>query len=318
MKNDLVKLETQYIKLLEKSGKSINTIKNYKNDLTCFKDFLIEEKLNDFKNFNTTHSNNFAHYLIKRYPKENSRRRRLQTIRKFFDYLVDQNVITTNIIKSIVPAAKKVELPRPPTFQELMKIRHAEENNLKRTQSPLEELTILRNILIFDLIYLAGLKVSDLHHLKNDQVFINDKNKSSRILRHTSKRDPASIPMPDSITPLYQKYSKLRDELSAKNDLEFDDVLFNANPFRILAGGLSPRGIELVFKIWATTYKTEITARNLRQAAIFRWLSLKKSAASIREWLGVTSFYDLKDYESLIKENPKRYTYVDLKTNHYE
>ena len=56
-------------------------------------------------------------------------------------------------------------------------------------------------------------------------------------------------------------------------DIEFNNFLFNANPYKILSGSLSARGIEIIFKEYSKKLKIEMTAKKLRQSCIFKWIS---------------------------------------------
>ena len=79
--------------------------------------------------------------------------------------------------------------------------------------------------------------------------------------------------------------------------VEFDSVLFNANPYRILSGGLSSRGIEIIFEEFRKKLMIECTAKSLRQACIFKWLKQKHKDSQIKEWLGLAPSYNLKMYK---------------------
>jgi hypothetical protein len=94
--------------------------------------------------------------------------------------------------------------------------------------------------------------------------------------------------MPAATTKLIQQYLK---ELPSKNYL-----LFNANAYKLISGGISSRGIELLFSDFRTKLKINMTARSLRQACAFRWLTQGKPESLIKEWLNVAPSYSLMPY----------------------
>jgi hypothetical protein len=81
------------------------------------------------------------------------------------------------------------------------------------------------------------------------------------------------------------------------SNIKFDSVLFNANPYRILSGGLSSRGIEIIFEEFRKKLMINCTAKSLRQACIFKWLKQKHKDSQIKEWLGLAPSYNLKMYK---------------------
>ena len=90
-------------------------------------------------------------------------------------------------------------------------------------------------------------------------------------------------------------------------------MFFNANPYRILKGGLSARGIEVLFKEFSKKLETPMTARSLRQACIFKWMAKDIPQARIKEWMGVRPSYDLKEYIKLREENLDKFQFPELR-----
>jgi len=165
---------------------------------------------------------------------------------------------------------------------------------VSKSSHPLEALIGIRNQVLVDLIYGAGLKVSDLSSLKMNHISLGS---SPRVLITPLKRDPYSIPLSENFVPLFKRYQEFLTIQKEKDYHEFDDFLFNANPYRILSGGLSPRGIETVFKELRGKLDIVLTPKSLRQACIFNWLGQKKKESLIKEWLGVAPSYSLKLYK---------------------
>lgn len=312
MKNiDLIEHQKNFLDSLDNSGKSFNTIKNYRTDLNCFNKFLAQKGQKTVINELTlTQVKEYCNYLDQIYNSPNSIRRRVQALRIFFDYLIANGVVESNPIKKAVVAAKVVELPAPPSFIVVQKFHQQFCNQTKSTKS-LEQLLGLRNKVLFYLIYGSGLKVSDISNLKVSNI-LKGQNNEYRVLISHPKRDPYTIKLPQGFSTLYKQYTDQLEKQKKIDNLDFDNLLFNANPYRILAGGLSPRGIEILFKDLKSKLGSHITAKSLRQACIFKWLIQGAPQASIKEWMGVQPQYSLAPYVSELEKNKDIYTFIDI------
>src|SRR5688572_11270115 len=102
MKWHLLEKQTEFLDLLQRQGKSFNTIKNYKADLSCFNAFLLgkQESLK-LSEFTTTQVQEYAQFLHGKYDSSNSVRRRVQALRLFFDFLMAQNIFQENPLKKM-------------------------------------------------------------------------------------------------------------------------------------------------------------------------------------------------------------------------
>ena len=297
-------LSEDFFKLLKSKGRSFNTIKNYKTDLECFRQYIEQNYSSEsLSHFDNKKIKLYGHYLEERYQSDNSRRRRVQTLRIFFDFLVEKSFFDSNPVRQIPTSPKFVDCPRPAklvhiqtAWEYLLKIA----NNSKETK--VNRLIAERNQLLILFIYGAGLKVSNLSNLKVEHLYL--KSDPPRVLISPPKREPYTIPLPIVFKELFEKYSQNLSAQKKVSDLNFSDVLFNANPHRVLSGGLSPRGIELVFEdIRKQIVSNDLTAKSLRQACVFKWLKQKCDHSLIKEWLGVAPSYSLKPYVDLATEH---------------
>lgn len=297
-------LQTNFIYNCKKQGKSPNTLKNYKTDLNCFNNFL---KDNDWEPNKKALTNSlirhYAHFLDKKYSSNNSRRRRLQTLRNFFDFLLSQGEVPNNPVRSIPTSPKFLDIPKPTSFKNLKKFWHHLTEEIDESKD-LQKLIAFRNLITTLLIFKGGLKVSDLSCLKKSHIFLG---KKPRVMITPPKRDPFSVPLPDEFNEFITEYLDILNIEMKKQNLEFEELLFNANPYKILSGGLSPRGLEVIFKEYSEKLKIELTPRSLRQACIFNWLK-DKSEENIKEWMGVAPSYSLKQY----KEHLQKHIYSDF------
>lgn len=309
-KLNLLKLQENFCASLSLAGKSFNTIKNYKTDLNIFNKFLLSQKANLALNEITEEQlKEYSRFLEKKYNSPNSIRRRVQALRLFFDYLISEGQYSYNPIKKMIVSPKVVDLPRPPKFH-LIKDIVKSLYQKKDDSSGHTKLLTMRNLVLIHLIYEAGLKVSDIENIQSSHI---KKSKGLyRILVTPEKKEPYMVSMPESFSVLHEEYHEL---LRARKDIDqvsFENYLFNANPYRVLSGGLSSRGIEIIFKELSKKHKCVLTAKSLRQACVMRWLNQNKQDSRIKELMGVQPNYSLKPYKDLIQEDPATFCYLDL------
>lgn len=310
MEWNMLEEQQDFLRLLEKQGKSFNTVKNYKADLACFNSFLINKQKNlKLRSFTPTQVQEYSQFLDQKYESSNSIRRRVQALRLFFDYLLIKNIFEENPLKKMAVSPKVLDAPAPTLFPEVISLNRLLHARVKNTEG-LSKLVHFRNLIIYHLIYGGGLKVSDLAKLHITAILRD--NKGLRVLVEHPKRDPYSIPLPASFRPLFQEYKIAFLNVQREQGLDLDEILFNANPYKILSGGISPRGIELFFEEVRRETKSEITAKSLRQSCIFKWLNMNIPHATIKEWLGVAPSYSLELYLEEHKKDPTSLVFQDL------
>lgn len=294
---DLLGLQDQFFTDLKGKGRSPNTLKNYRTDLDCFNNYLKNVAKNerlDISGFSIPEIKEYGAFLEKKYNSDNSRRRRVQALRMFFDFLVEEKVFPSNPVRKIPTSPKFLDIPRPTPFVDVKTLwQYLLEESVSK--QPMVRLIAKRNMVTLTLIYGAGLKVSDLSNLNINQVYLDKE--SPRVLINPPKRDPYTVPLPKVFVDVYKDYTDSLSRMKKESNVEFDSVLFNANPYRILAGGLSSRGIEIIFEDFRKKLMIECTAKSLRQACIFKWLKQKHKDSQIKEWLGLAPSYNLKMYK---------------------
>lgn len=305
MLNRLRQIQSDFFQELSRRGRSENTIKNYRTDLECFNQYLLAlNPVFDLHNFSLKEVTGYGQFLQMRYNSDNSRRRRVQTLRIFFDYLMEKGMISSNPVRELGTSPKFLDIPRPALLIDIKTLW----THLLLTQkdsSGLEKLIILRNQLLLSLIFCGGLTVSDLSGLLVSGIL--QSKDGMRVLITRERRDPYSIPLPSIISKILESYIPLLDQLKNLYGIDFPQLLFNANPHRILSGGLSPRGIELILEEYRKTLEINLTPKNIRQACIFCWMTSGKRDGQIKEWLGVAPSYGLGNYRNFQKE----YLYTD-------
>ena len=90
---DLISEQQEFLRKLELTGKSFNTIKNYRTDLNCFNKFFTQ-KGRDLKitQLTTIQVKEYCAHLEQIYNSPNSIRRRVQALRIFYDFLLEKGL----------------------------------------------------------------------------------------------------------------------------------------------------------------------------------------------------------------------------------
>jgi len=164
-----------------------------------------------------------------------------------------------------------------------------------------ERIQAYRNFLLFVLIYETGLTVSQLADLKREHLLNHpESGKWDRILIISTKRDPYTVPAPSHFTAHLQQYFALLDEEMQRDKFHFQELFFNSNPYRFISAGISPRGIETIFKKANETLKgQDVTPKSLRQSCVLRWIGQEAPVALIKGWMGVAPFFNMSLYEQV-------------------
>ena len=170
--NTLLNWQDRFLKNLQALGRSFNTLKNYRTDLQCFNQYLKDEQgrpMPTIAHFNIPQALQYGDFLQSKYTSDNSRRRRVQSLRIFFDFLVEENLFPNNPVKKLPTSPKFLDIPRPTPFEEIkafwaLMIQEGHSSNT------MVRLLSKRNQMLFLFIYGAGLKVSDLSRLKSKHI----------------------------------------------------------------------------------------------------------------------------------------------------
>lgn len=147
--------------LVTEKGLSQNTIESYYRDLVRFTAYLKSRKVNRIEAVDTARV--LKHIIALRNdglsPK--SRARHLVSLRGFFKYLLHMNEIDSDPTRTIDLPKTTLKLPDVLTVDEVQRLLNAPD---------LSRPTGLRNAAMLETIYAAGLRVSELIHLKMGNV----------------------------------------------------------------------------------------------------------------------------------------------------
>ena len=170
-----VYIETFIDYLKVEKGLSSNSIYSYKEDLKKYIDYLKEAGIEDPKKATRKDITDFL-FLLRKNISPISIARTLSTIKNFHKFLLREKITSSDPSSLIETPKLEKKIPSFLTFEEVLKI--LKEPNLKRPQG-------IRDRAILDLMYAAGLRVSELVTLKNSDInsevgFIKCKGKGSK------------------------------------------------------------------------------------------------------------------------------------------
>lgn len=144
---------------------SINTIDSYLFDIKKLINFLKKNKIEKNPNELTSKITKEFIYNISKKVKPPTQARIISGIRRFFDYLILENLIEKNPMDNIESPKLGTNLPNTLTIEEIDKI---------ISTIKLGSKTGLRNVAIIELLYSCGLRVSELINLKISDLFFKE------------------------------------------------------------------------------------------------------------------------------------------------
>ena len=279
-------LLSEFLENIEyQKGYSENTIDNYENDIEEFLNFLEE---NNIKNLNKVDYNlvrKYLMYLYDRKLKRNSVSRKLSSLRSFFKYLCQKEIVDANPFNLISSPKKEKRLPKFLYNDEVEKV-----FNVPNLNTPLG----IRDRLILELLYDTGIRVSELVNIK-----INDINKSNKTIKILGKGNKERIVM-------YGVYLEdvLDNYLSSRrnnllNGKKNEYLIINAK-----GENITTRGVRYIIDniIKKACIKTHATPHTLRHTFATHLLENGADLLTVKELLGHSSLSSTQIYTHVTNE----------------
>ena len=181
----------QFLEFIEKERRySLHTIDAYRRDLEKFNSFLTDEIGESFTSYKVVDNYNikdFKKIILKFFNKEiengrssKTRARRLSTIKAFFKFLIQENILTNN--PAIYVSSPKIEKRLPIVIQKkriesLMIQPKIQDGKLKKENKKSRKdsrIRLLRNTAILELFYATGIRLSELVNLNIGSINENE------------------------------------------------------------------------------------------------------------------------------------------------
>ena len=257
------KLDDFYI-YLENKGYSYNTINSYKKDLKLFKDYCnnIDIKLIDY-NF----LRKYLQFLHDKKYTASSISRHISSLKSFFKYLTKNEFIKDNPCLLITNPKVEKKLPNYINYNDL---------EILFTVPNKNDVLGLRNLLILELLYSCGIRVSELVNIKisdidfsNKRILILGKGKKERFV-------------------LYGKVcSKLLDEylIKSRSKLNKNNEYLLLNKF---GNKITDRAIRMIIDdiVKKSSLKLNISPHTLRHTFATHLLNEGADLKIVQELLG--------------------------------
>ena len=255
---------------------AINTIASYERDLLKFLSFLINRNIADWLEIESDTVNLFVMGLRHSGMSGKSIRRYLSSIRGFFNFLIDNGVMVKNPALSIqAPKIDRV-LPKTIDFDDLRNMM-----NLKT-----DHYSELRAVLMIELLYSCGLRVSELVGINIKDLDVNE-----GFVRVMGKGGKARFsPIGSSAINVLETY------LTKRPESESDALFLNQKDLRI-----SPRSVQNIVKKRALEVGVSINVHPhmLRHAAATHFLQSSHDLRTVQEFLGHKSIKSTQIYTHL-------------------
>lgn len=179
MKNDIKKY-LDYLKY--ERNFSNNTIIGYSNHLELFEAFFKEKNITNLNNIDYTQIRNYLNYLYEKNYNTKSICNHLSSLRSFFKYLHNENIIKNNPMTLIENPKLEKKLPKYLYYEDIEKILNVPDLNTNIG---------IRDALILEMLYVTGIRVSELVNIKisdidygNNKIKITGKGNKQRIVMY--------------------------------------------------------------------------------------------------------------------------------------
>ena len=196
-----IQVISEYIEFLEiERGLAQNTLEAYRRDIFQFFNFLSTQNILEFSQIKRTHINIFFRELREKKIAPTSISRKIASIKGFFTWLNSVQLLDYN---------PTLSLEQPKLSQRLPKVLSVEE-----VEIILKSKLSKRNKAIIELMYAAGLRVSELCSLELQNIDLN-----SKYVRYVGKGSKERIvPIGNKAIKALQEYLKEREYILKKNN----------------------------------------------------------------------------------------------------
>lgn len=263
------------------------TISSYHNDITDFYTFCKENSI-FYLNITYSESKKYLMYLYEeKKEKATSVSRKISSIRSFYRYLNNQNVVKSNPFQLLNLPKKEKKLPRYFEYNELLDLFEVPDINTRLGK---------RNRLILEMLYATGVRVGELVNIKVSDINLNDKK-----ITILGKGNKERIVYYNDVTSKYLK--KYLSEARIKLNINKSDYLF----LNYRGGKLTTRGIQDVLNkiITKTSLNKKISPHMLRHSFATHLLNEGCDLLSVQQLLGHSSLSATSIYTHVTTDRMK-------------
>lgn len=280
--SDFIDEYSVYLK--EDRGSSGNTIASYVRDVVGFSDYLKGSKQIDVISATQEHVEDYLTHLSNAGRSPSSVARCLASLKSFFGYLAQREVVHNNPARGAAPVRTERKLPQILTSKEV-------ELFLEQPQCVDEK--GYRDHAMLELLYATGIRVSELISLDLDDV-----NLSAGFLRCGSRGKERIIPLYTAAVKALSEYIK---NIRPRIVLEADEPALFVN---MSGERMSRQGFWKIIKHYQekAQIKKEITPHTLRHSFAAHLLENGADLHSLQEMLGHADISSTQVYSHLVKQ----------------
>ncbi len=269
---------TGYLRGTEKAE---HTISSYQSDLRLFERFVhqrLSKKPVTISQLGLADLKRYAEYLRSQGFHDNTRRRRLLTVRRLFAYLQKRGRLELDLARRI---------PAPHKIEKVPRVVHAGDLLARVRELPSESLLECRNRVLLWTLLESGLLVSEAAALREDH--FDPESRMLDVPGKQARRIPVSRELLQAMAELQKRNRGAR-------------YLFQGfNRHGPISGtAITPRGIEMLVKSHRPLLG-KVTPRTLRHSVVIHWAREGHDQEKIRVWLGLKTDYAFRAYAPLLR-----------------
>ena len=265
-------------------GLAKNTLESYNRDLTAFLKYVKSAKITEIGAVTRDDIVSFLTTLKNKGQATSSISRCLASLRSFFQFLMQEGIISDNLAQQVQPPKLQKKLPRVLSMKEVERL---------LSQPPDDDPIGLRDKAMLELLYASGIRVSELVMLN-----LNDFNPEVGFLRCIGKGEKERIvPIGNLAVRMVQEYiSNCRFDLVKRDDEK--SLFVNQHGRR-----LTRQGFWKILKKYATLAKIngDITPHTLRHSFATHLLENGADLRSVQEMLGHSDISTTQIYTQITR-----------------
>lgn len=246
---------------------SNNTIIGYQNHLELFISFLMNKKITRFDEVDYSIVRSYINFLYEKKYNSKSICNHISSLRSFFKYLKNEDLIKNNPMILIENPKLEKKLPKFLYYEDIEKILNISDLNTDIG---------IRNSLILEMLYVTGIRVSELVNIKLSNIDF-----SSHKIKILGKGNKERIVMyGNKCSNLLNRYLKIRTKYLKNNiDYLFLGVKGNKINDRVIRGIINELALKagIKLKISPHTFRHTFATHMLNEGADLR---------SVQELLG--------------------------------
>ena len=283
-------LEEYFVYLKIEKGLSPNSINSYKRDLVQYLNFITEENIESLNDIERYTILSFMQSQRETGKSNNSMIRMISSLRKFHQYLKQEDLTETDPMLLVDTPKKAQNLPKVMSMSEVEKLLE-----ISDTSKPLG----LRDRTMLEVMYATGVRISELVSLRLDELHL-----PMSMIQTKGKGDKERIiPIGDTAIYWMKQYLELsRPKLSMKNAEEEPYVFLNSR-----GGTLSRQGVWKKIKklVKQANIKSDVTPHTLRHSFATHLLENGADLRIVQELLGHSDISTTQIYTHITKHRLK-------------